>query len=377
VRVDDQGQLRAVLGIKRRMRSTSTASRLDALFDDDGSARETAGAARARDAAAGLDALLGGGAAPAPARTRRASSRLDALAGIGDPETGAEPEPTPTPEPEPEPKPAPEVELTPGPEPEPNPTPEPAPEGAPGAGWSRILQVEWVRHAVRVMPVIVGIAITLACIAASYGFADLLSLLAIATIMFLGGVLPVLLGLAMRVQAERRGSPGRTRVWALWTLFGAYVIASGLYAVAVYQEVLPRAIAAIAFALSVVCMVAAQRFGAFRPRSTVAIELDPAGPIDTTVLVAGEPRAATAPRAVVDSLQGIVVEVDDPVVSPVLVAARQGDGVPPTLETWQVSVVDVDGTERFLREGAVSDVTGELVEVPEVNAGIRVRWTFR
>jgi hypothetical protein len=95
------------------------------------------------------------------------------------------------------------------------------------------------------------------------------------------------------------------------------------------------------------------------------------------VLVAGEPRAATAPRAVVDSLQGIVVEVDDPVVSPVLVAARQGDGVPPTLETWQVSVVDVDGTERFLREGAVSDVTGELVEVPEVNAGIRVRWTFR
>ena len=379
VRVDDQGQLRAVLGIKRRMRSTSTASRLDALFDDDGSARETAGAARARDAAAGLDALLGGGAAPAPARTRRASSRLDALAGIGDPETGAEPEPTPTPEPEPEPepKPAPEVELTPGPEPEPNPTPEPAPEGAPGAGWSRILQVEWVRHAVRVMPVIVGIAITLACIAASYGFADLLSLLAIATIMFLGGVLPVLLGLAMRVQAERRGSPGRTRVWALWTLFGAYVIASGLYAVAVYQEVLPRAIAAIAFALSVMCMVAAQRFGAFRPRSTVAIELDPAGPIDTTVLVAGEPRAATAPRAVVDSLQGIVVEVDDPVVSPVLVAARQGDGVPPTLETWQVSVVDVDGTERFLREGAVSDVTGELVEVPEVNAGIRVRWTFR
>jgi hypothetical protein len=190
-------------------------------------------------------------------------------------------------------------------------------------------------------------------------------------------VLPVLLGLAMRVQAERRGAPGRTRVWAMWTLFAVYATASGLYAVAVYEEPLARTIAAVAFVLSLVCMVAAQRFGAFRPRSTVAIELDDAGSIDTTVLVAGEPQAARAPRAVVDSLQGLVVEVDLPVVSPVLVAARQGDGVPPVLETWQVAVVDPDGTERFLREGPVSDVTGELVEVPEANAGIRVRWTFR
>jgi len=369
VRVDEEGRLRAVLGIKRRMRSTSTASRLDALFDDDGSARETAGAARARDAAAGLDALLGGGGGTggtaggtSGARPRRASSRLDALAGLGEPE--------------------PAEASTPAPPPEPDPDPETAGASAPGetpteAALTRYLQIEWVRHAVRVLPVLIGIAITLACIAAAFGFADLLSLLAIATIMFLGGVLPVLLGLAMRVQAERRGAPGRTRVGALWALFGAYAIVSGVYAVAVYEDPLPRTIAALAFVLSMVCMVSAQHFGAFRPRSTVAVELDTAGTIDTTVLVAGQPCAARAPDAVVDSLQGLVVEIDDRVVSPVLVAARQGDGVPPVLETWQVAVVDSDGTERFLREGAVSDVTGELVEVPTDNAGIRVRWTFR
>jgi len=92
---------------------------------------------------------------------------------------------------------------------------------------------------------------------------------------------------------------------------------------------------------------------------------------------AGDPQAARRLAEQLDSLQGLVGEVDAPVVSPVLVAARQGDGVPPVLETWQVAVVDPDGTERFLREGPVSDVTGELVEVPAANTGIRVRWTFR
>lgn len=402
VRLDDTGQFRAVLGTKRRMRSSSTASRLDALFgDDDG--RDTEGADRAADAAARLGDLLGG-ADPAP-RPRRAASRLDALGALDDPQppdAGVPPAPvrdrlaalddlvgepstpvrSPGSDPQPDPQPDPVV-----------PAPEPASlsvdeqiglelaaaevsEAANGR-FAGLLQSEAVRHAVRVLPVVVAIAVTVACIAAAYGFADLLSLIAIATIMFLGGVLPVLLGLAMRVHAERRGAPGLRRVWPLWVLFGIYATASGVYAIFIYQDVVPRVIAAVALVLSVTCMIAARRFGAFRPRSTVAVDLDDAGRVDATVLVAGQPRSAVAPPALVDSLTSLVVEVDGPVVSPVLVAARQGDGVPPVLETWQVSVLDADGAERFWREGAVSDVTGDLVDLPDDTAGLRVRWTLR
>lgn len=408
VRVDDEGRFRAVLGTKRRMRSTSTASRLDALFGDDGEARGTEGADRAHAASDRLQDLLGSTTGtPTPPR-RTVAARLDPLAALDPTDDTTEGPPAPTGEPPARPerpaRPDPFAALDPPdaatdtattgePSAAAVPAPQPvslsvdeqigveiaaaeATDGGRGA-LSDLLKTEVVRHAVRVVPVIVAIGITIGCIAASYGFADLLSLIAIATIMFLGGVLPVLLGLAMRVHAERRGAPGLKHVWTLWVLFAVYAAASGVYAVAIYRDLLPRVIAAIALALSVACMFTARRFGAFRPRSTVAVELDDAGTVDTTVLVAGRPRAAVAPSTLVDSLASLVVEVDGPVVSPVLVAARQGEGVPPVLETWQVIVVDPSGTERFWREGAVSDVTGDLVTLPDDTAGLRVRWTLR
>ena len=368
IRVDPDGRFRAVLGTKRRMRSSTAASRLDVLFDLDGESggesaiNQTAGADRALDASARLQGLLSGAKSASPA-----ASRLDALAGLDEPATATATAAT-------APSPAPSRDLAAASVDEQLAQEEVVDSGGGSAG---IFQSESVRHLVRITPVLAAIVITLGCIALSFGFTDLLSLIAIATIMFLGGVLPVLLGLSLRVRAERRGVPGLTWVWALWTLFGIYAAASGIYAIFIYRDVVPRVISALALALSLACMVSARKFGAFHPRSTMAVEFDPDGNLETTFLVAGTARPVSAPDRTADSMTSLVAEGRGPVVSPLLVAARQGDSVPAELETWQVTIVDRRGTERFVAEGTVSDVTGDLVEVPDDVEEIRVRWTFR
>jgi len=365
IRVDPDGRFRAVLGTKRRMRSSTAASRLDVLFDLDGESggesaiNQTTGADRALDASARLQGLLSGAKSASPA-----ASRLDALAGLDEPATPPATAPSP----------APSRDLAAASVDEQLAQEEVVDSGGGSAG---IFQSESVRHLVRITPVLAAIVITLGCIALSFGFTDLLSLIAIATIMFLGGVLPVLLGLSLRVRAERRGVPGLTWVWALWTLFGIYAAASGIYAIFIYRDVVPRVISALALALSLACMVSARKFGAFHPRSTMAVEFDPDGNLETTFLVAGTARPVSAPDRTADSMTSLVAEGRGPVVSPLLVAARQGDSVPAELETWQVTIVDRRGTERFVAEGTVSDVTGDLVEVPDDVEEIRVRWTFR
>ncbi|MEI8001863.1 MAG: hypothetical protein WCI50_10980 [Actinomycetes bacterium] len=407
IRVDPDGRFRAVLGTKRRMRSSTAASRLDVLFDLDGESggesaiNQTTGADRALDASARLQGLLSGAKSASPAASRLdalagldepatataatapspAASRLDALAGLDEPATpaasrldalaGLDEAATP---PATAPSPAPSRDLAAASVDEQLAQEEVVDSGGGSAG---IFQSESVRHLVRITPVLAAIVITLGCIALSFGFTDLLSLIAIATIMFLGGVLPVLLGLSLRVRAERRGVPGLTWVWALWTLFGIYAAASGIYAIFIYRDVVPRVISALALALSLACMVSARKFGAFHPRSTMAVEFDPDGNLETTFLVAGTARPVSAPDRTADSMTSLVAEGRGPVVSPLLVAARQGDSVPAELETWQVTIVDRRGTERFVAEGTVSDVTGDLVEVPDDVEEIRVRWTFR
>ena len=150
-----------------------------------------------------------------------------------------------------------------------------------------------------------------------------------------------------------------------------------LYAVAIFTAIIERAVSVLAMVMSLSVVLSARRFGAFVPRSTVTLEVAPDGSTSAFALAAGREVPARVSASQISGHESIAVTVDEPLLSPVLVAAVAGDVTPARLAEWQVTAPDSTGLERSVAHGQQMDVTGAVASLPTAEAsGVTVRWAI-
>jgi amino acid permease len=229
-----------------------------------------------------------------------------------------------------------------------------------------------VRRAVGAAPCVLGYVAVLLMLWSGVNFASLLSVMSIATIVFLGGAIPLLLALSLRRRAERVVARQRfLPPSVLWIALVGFMAICLLYAILLFRTIPERLVAAAALVLIVASVVSAKRNGAFQPRSTVLVELDAEGTCRVTALHGGVEQPLRAPSQVPDDATELRVEIPEGLPSPVLVLTIDGETLPARLGSFTVrSAPDVDPIE--LR---VEDLAGTLVETPD--APVEFAWSLR
>jgi len=244
------------------------------------------------------------------------------------------------------------------------------------ANW---LRSRWAQLGAKALTAILAVGLAQGLIASGTSFGRVVGLVAMATLVLLDGIVPLLLGLSVRRQAERPMRFGRFAMpsWVVAVLVVFFMGVCVVYAVAIYSAILERAVSVLAMVMSMSCVLSSRRAGAFSRRSTVTLEVKPDGSTSAFALVAGREVPA---RISATSLQGedsISVTVDEPLLSPVLVSAVSGDVTPARLADWQVTAADAAGVERSIVHGQQMDVTGAIAELPAPStAGVTVRWAI-
>ena len=208
------------------------------------------------------------------------------------------------------------------------------------------------------------------------GFGRALGLVAIGTLVLLQGTLPVMLGLSLRRRAERRLPFARFRMpaWVVSVLVTFFLAVCVAYAVVIYHAALERVVASLSLLVCISVVVAARRFGAFKARTNITLEVGADGQLDAYALMGGDDVAVAAPAVLAADSRSLEISVDGPVLSPVLVRAVSGDVTPGRLGQWQVIAVGAEG-ERSVGSGLQMDVSGEVIELPTDDAErLKVRW---
>lgn len=245
-----------------------------------------------------------------------------------------------------------------------------------GPNW---LRSRWAQVGAKALTGVLAVALAEGLIASETSFGRVVGLVAMATLVLLDGIVPLLLGMSVRRQAERPMRFGR-RAMPTWVVAALVVFFSAvciLYAVAIFSAIIERAVSVLAMVMSLSVVLSARRFGAFVPRSTVTLEVAPDGSTSAFALAAGRevPARVSAPQ--ISGHESIAVTVDEPLLSPVLVAAVAGDVTPARLAEWQVTAPDSTGLERSVAHGQQMDVTGAVASLPTAEAsGVTVRWAI-
>ncbi len=242
------------------------------------------------------------------------------------------------------------------------------------ASW---LRSRWAQLGAKALTAVLAVGLAEGLIASHTSFGRVVGLVAMATLVLLDGIVPLLLGLSLRMQAERPKRFGGFSMpsWIVAALAVFFMGVCVLYAVAIFSAILERAVSVLAMVMSMSCMLSARRAGAFTRRSTVTLDVKPDGSASAFALVAGKEVPARVSSATLDGQQSISVRVDSPLISPVMVSAVSGDVTPARLADWQVTADDSVGVERSVAHGQQMDVTGAVVELPTEEAtGVTVRW---
>ncbi|MEY4175266.1 MAG: hypothetical protein RI900_2431, partial [Actinomycetota bacterium] len=247
---------------------------------------------------------------------------------------------------------------------------------ADSANW---LRSRWVQLGAKALTAILAVGLAQGLIASGTSFGRVVGLVAMATLVLLDSIVPLLLGLSSRRQAERPKRFGRFKMptWVVVLLVVFFMAVCVLYAVAIYEAILERAVSVLAMVMSISCVLSARRFGAFKKRSTITLEVQPDGAASAFALVAGREVDAHVSSTTLDGHESISVTVKEPLLSPVLVSAVSGDVTPARLADWQVTAPDATGVERSIAHGQQMDVTGAIAELPAENTpNVTVRWVI-
>ncbi|MEY4339241.1 MAG: hypothetical protein RLZ14_1091, partial [Actinomycetota bacterium] len=163
--------------------------------------------------------------------------------------------------------------------------------GSDGASW---LRTRWVKVAARALTAALAVGLAQGLIASETGFGRVVGLVAMATLVLLDGILPLLLGMSLRRQAERpmRFSRHSMPTWVVVLLVVFFMGVCVLYAVAIFSAILERVVSVLAMVMSLACVVSARRAGAFTPRSNIMLEVDRDGTTSAFALRAGTEVAA-------------------------------------------------------------------------------------
>jgi hypothetical protein len=224
----------------------------------------------------------------------------------------------------------------------------------------------------RGLPIALSLVLVIVLAETGASFTSMLSLVAMATMVFLAGALPLLLGLSLSQRAERAAArnPLTTTRAVLWAFLGLFAAICALYAIVIYRSPLDRLVAVAALAVVLVAAYTAHRRGAFKDRSTLAVEVDGQGGLSVAALEAGQPRAVIAPNRLPDGGGEVVITVPDGLASPILLVALSHDCVPARLGTWRATA----GDGRPL-SGKQEDPAGEVIDVGQ--GPLVVRWNVR
>lgn len=245
-----------------------------------------------------------------------------------------------------------------------------------GPSW---LRSRWVQLMAKAITGLLAVALSQGLIASGTSFGRVVGLVAMATLVLLDGIVPVLLGLSMRRQAERpmRFSRFSMPAWVVSLLVVFFSAVCILYAVAIFSAIIERAVSVLAMVMSLSCVLSARRAGAFTRRSTITLEVAPDGSTSAFALVAGREVEARVSTPHLEGQQSVSVTVDEALVSPVLVSAVAGDVTPARLADWQVTAPDAAGHRRSVIHGEQMDVTGAIAELPQPEVeGVTVRWAI-
>lgn len=231
----------------------------------------------------------------------------------------------------------------------------------------------WRRFALAA-PAPIALITVLALLASGASFATVLDLVAMATIVLLAGVLPLLLEMSLRRRAERSvKTPRLIGLPVQLTLLVFFTAVTVIYAVVIYDAWYKKAVAALAFAISSGSMIASRRARAFDRRSTVLVETDDGGRFTAVALDGGDPTDLRVEYENVDGRRCLVIDVPAGISSPLLLLALDGEAVPAALGEWTVQV----GATK-VASGHLEDSAGEIVEWPASTTGpLRCLWHLR
>lgn len=231
----------------------------------------------------------------------------------------------------------------------------------------------WRRFALAA-PAPIALITVLALLASGASFATVLDLVAMATIVLLAGVLPLLLEMSLRRRAERSvRTPRLIGLPVQLTLLVFFAAVTVIYAVVIYDAWYKKAVAALAFAISSGSIIASRRARAFDRRSTILVETDDGGRFTAVALDGGDPTDIRVDYENVDGRRCLVIDVPAGITSPLLLLALDGEAVPAALGEWTVQV----GTTK-VATGHLEDSAGEVVEWPASTTGpLRCLWHLR
>jgi hypothetical protein len=244
-----------------------------------------------------------------------------------------------------------------------------APAPARGASW---LETPLAHTLARGVPVALAMVVAIVLAETGTSFTSVLSLMAMATMVFLGGALPLLLGLSLQARAERAAA----RSWltasraVLWAFLALFVAVGALYLLVIYRDPIDRAVALGALVAVVGATWSARGRGAFEGRSTVALDVAPDGAVRVAALEAGAERAVVAPPRLPERSGELVVDVPSGLRPPVLLVALSEDVVPARLGPWRATTADGHSLA-----GKQEDPAGELLDTGR--GALAVRWSVR
>ena len=251
-------------------------------------------------------------------------------------------------------------------------------EGKPGDGSSQrraaLADGAW-RRAAQAMPAFVALVVITLLLASGVSFTAAIDLVAMATILLLAGVVPLLLGVSLRRRAERPIAITRLAdaISIRTALVVGFAVVAVVYATVIYDSWYQKLAAVIAFGATSTMVVASIRDGGFRKRSTLLVEITADGSAQVSALDYGVQREREA-AVVVDELgKTMSVELPMGLRPPLLLLALDGEAVPAELGKWSLTV----GGEE-VASGQLEDSSGDVVDwSTTIDGPVRCTWQLR
>lgn len=223
-------------------------------------------------------------------------------------------------------------------------------------------------------PAPIALVTVLALLASGASFATVLDLVAMATIVLLAGILPLLLEMSLRRRAERSvHTPRLLGLPIQLSLLAFFTAVTVIYAVVIYDAWYQKAVAALAFVISSFSIIASRRSGAFDRRSTLLVETDAEGQLHAAALDSGTAADLQMTTDYVEGRRSLVIDIPGGVKPPLLLLALDGEAIPAELGEWSFMV-----GQSTIASGYLEDSAGEVIEWPASTQGpVRCVWNLR
>jgi amino acid permease len=231
------------------------------------------------------------------------------------------------------------------------------------------------RRAAQAAPAVIALIVVASLLTSGVSFAAAIDLVAMATIILLGGVIPLLLGISLRARAERPISILRLgdSLPIQVVLVIGFTAVTIVYATVIYDTWYQKLAAVIAFGATATMVIASIRAGGFARRSTLLVELDTEGKTLVSGLDHGAQRDKDTTAVVDVSSRSMSVDMPTGLRPPMLLLALDGEAVPARLGKWTLTVGG-----SAVSSGQLEDSAGDVIDWPvEIEGPLQCTWELR